>query len=182
MYNDQRHRRVTRFIRFWPKGDKSRMNYRIKRSHVYGSLKRFRNLSCDLGMVSIPNNTTQPLTRRCVIVIVCYIRTSVCCSRRFSPVMTTISFTVFTNLTSMPSPCDCILCLCESKLQGHSFGKPITIGPINFMNLVIHVRFIRPIKSTWHLSSILMRIKIIYVSIFFLLNTKCCILWYMGFM
>lgn len=39
--NDQRLRRVMQFTGFWSKGNKSWMNYRIERSHVYGSLKRF---------------------------------------------------------------------------------------------------------------------------------------------
>lgn len=66
-YIDQRRRRVTWLTRFWPKGDKSainksgdksRMNYRIKNSHVYGFFKHFRNLGGDLGLASIPTNIT----------------------------------------------------------------------------------------------------------------------------
>lgn len=64
------------------------------------------------------------LMRGRVIVVVCYIPASICCSRRFSPTMTaTVSFTALASLTnrvlSMQHCCHHILRLCvtESQLQ-----------------------------------------------------------------
>lgn len=61
-------------------------------------------------------------------------------------------------LTScMPSPqhcCDSVLCLCvtESMFHKRFFVELTAIGSVHFMNLIIHVRFIRPAKL-WHLGS-----------------------------
>lgn len=122
---DQRRHRVTWLTRFWPKddksainksGDKSRVNYRIKHSHVYGFFKHFRNLSGDLGLASISTSTlktTSCYRDRLLASYICLLLAS-----RFSPAMTTtISFTILTNPFNEHIFCAicCILCLWESR-------------------------------------------------------------------